>query len=248
MPTALIVDDEVLARNLMIEQLRAHPDIKVIGNVSGVAAATAFVAHTVPDLVFLDLDMPGKFGFELIAKLAATTRVLIVTASEAHALEAFAAGASDYLVKPVDPARLEAALERLALFAPRAGTEATAATPRHLDEAALASIPHVVAPGQIDMIAPANILWIEAEQNYTQVHSRLPDKKSLFRQTLTAWEESLPREPFQRISRSMVIRPAHIQSLSWTGRDETRVTFKESRQELFLGRAAALRLKALLKG
>jgi two-component system LytT family response regulator len=144
MPTALIVDDEALARNLMIEQLRAQPEIEVIGSVGGVAAAAAFVAQTIPDLVFLDLNMPGKFGFELITKLAATTRVIIVTASEAHALEAFAAGASDYLVKPVDPARLETALDRIALFAPRA--DAPAASP-DFSAASLAPIPHAVSPG-----------------------------------------------------------------------------------------------------
>jgi len=119
MPTALIVDDEALARTLMIDQLRAYPDIEVIGSAGGMAEAAAFVERTVPDPAFLDLNMPGRFGLELIAKLAATTRVIIVTASEAHALAAFAAGASDCLVKPVDPARLEAALDRIALFTPR---------------------------------------------------------------------------------------------------------------------------------
>jgi two-component system, LytTR family, response regulator len=248
MPTALIVDDEPLARTLMGAQLLAHPDIEVVGGVGSVAAAQAFVRHTPPDLVFLDLDMPGRFGLELIADLAATTRVIIVTASEEHALAAFDFGATDYLVKPVDPARLEATLERIALFTPRDGTATAAAAPLDLNNATLAPIPHVVAAGQIEMIPPADILWIESEQNYTQVHSRQPDHRSLIRQTLTAWEENLPAGLFQRISRSMIIRPAHIKTLSWSGRDDTRVTFKDSHKELLLGRAAAIRLKALLKG
>lgn len=248
MPTALIVDDEPLARTLMVEQLRAHPEIEVIGGVGNVVAATTFVRHTPPDLVFLDLDMPGRFGLELIAELAATTRVIIVTASEEHALAAFAAGATDYLVKPVDPARLEATLDRIALFAPRDTAEAAPAAHPEIDDPKLASIPHLGTAGHIEMIPPANILWIESEQNYTQVHSRQPDNKSLFRQTLTAWEDSLPDGHFQRISRSMIIRLAHIKALSWSGRDDTQVTFKGSQKALPLGRAAALRLKALLKG
>ena len=238
MTTALIVDDEFLARTLMAEQLSAHADIAVIGGVGSVHAALEFVQKTPPDLVFLDLDMPGHFGLKLIGDLAATTRVIIVTASETHALAAYAAGATDYLVKPVDPARLEATLDRIARFTPRAPADTTA----------LAPIPHAVATGQIEMILPANILWIESEQNYTHVHSRDPDTKSLVRQTLTAWEDSLPDGQFKRISRSMIIRLAHIKALSWTGRDHTRVTFKDSQKELLLGRVAALRLKALLKG
>lgn len=238
MTTALIVDDEFLARTLMAEQLSAHADIAVIGAVGSVRAALEFVQKNPPDLVFLDLDMPGHFGLQLIGDLAATTRVIIVTASETHALAAFAAGASDYLVKPVDPARLEAALDRIARFTPRVPA----------DDTAIAPIPHAVAAGQIEMILPANILWIESEQNYTHVHSRDPDTKSLVRQTLTAWEDSLPDGQFKRISRSMIIRLAHIKALSWTGRDDTRVTFKDSQKELLLGRVAALRLKALLKG
>lgn len=256
MTTALIVDDEFLARTLMAEQLSAHADIAVIGGVGSVRAALEFVQKTPPDLVFLDLDMPGHFGLKLIGDLAATTRVIIVTAYETHALAAYAAGASDYLVKPVDPARLEAALDRIARFAPRAPTDTTrslasdtpSGTSPDIDTTALAPIPHAVATGQIEMILPANILWIESEQNYTHVHCRDPDTKSLVRQTLTAWEDSLPDGRFKRISRSMIIRLAHIKALSWTGRDHTRVTFKDSQKELLLGRVAALRLKALLKG
>lgn len=244
MPTALIVDDEALARTLMAGQLLAFPEVEVIGVAGSVAAAREFVRSTHPDLVFLDLDMPGRFGLELITDLAATTRVIIVTASEKHALDAYAAGATDYLVKPVDPSRLEAALERIALFTPRSEPGASPG----LVSPDLAPIPHVGNAGHIEMIPPADILWIESEQNYTQVHSRNPDNKSLFRQTLTAWEENLPDNHFQRISRSMIIRLAHIKTLSWSGRDDTRVVFKDSQKELSLGRAAALRLKALLKG
>lgn len=247
MTTALIVDDEFLARTLMAEQLSAHADIAVIGAVGSVRAALEFVQKNPPDLVFLDLDMPGHSGLKLIGDLAATTRVIIVTASETHALAAYAAGASDYLVKPVDPARLEVALDRIARFTPRTPDTPSNTSP-DIGTTALAPIPHAVATGQIEMILPASILWIESEQNYTHVHSRDPDTKSLVRQTLTAWEDSLPDGRFNRISRSMIIRLAHIKALSWTGRDDTRVTFNDSQKELLLGRVAALRLKALLKG
>jgi two-component system LytT family response regulator len=200
-----------------------------------------------PDLVFLDLDMPGGFGLQLVRELDSSTRVIVVTASEAHALEAYETGATDYLVKPVNPTRLAVTLERIATFSHHSSSVSPGIAPP-IAVSAMEPISNVVQPGQIEMILPDKILWIEAEQNYTQIHAREPDSRSFFRQTMTGWAETLPVAFFSRISRSIIIRPAHIKTLSWSGRDVTMVNFLGTRKQLQLGRAPALRLKALLKG
>ena len=97
------------------------------------------------------------------------------------------------------------------------------------------------------MVQPDQILWIEAEQNYSKVHTRSPDHSVLFLRTMTGWEEDLPSSDFHRISRSLIIRTDHIKTLSWRGRDETKVSFHESAKILSLGRTAAARLRAHLK-
>ena len=121
MTTALIVDDESPARNLMADLLRAHPRVEVIGMAASVAEAVRFVRTRPPDLIFLDVDMPGGHGFDLIPALEKKTHLVFVTAHERFALDAFGVGATDYLVKPVAPARLAVTLERVAQFPPQAG-------------------------------------------------------------------------------------------------------------------------------
>ena len=106
MPTALLVDDEPLASARMRELLSVHPEIDVVGVATSVAEARAFLESRPPDVVFLDVEMPGGTGFDLLASVPDDTQVVFVTARERYAVQAFAAAALDYLVKPVDPERL----------------------------------------------------------------------------------------------------------------------------------------------
>ena len=245
MTTALIVDDESPARNLMAQLLRAHPMVDVIGMAANVAEAVRFVRTRQPDLIFLDVEMPDGRGFDLIPFLAKKTHLVFVTAHERFALDAFGVCATDYLVKPVAPARLAVTIERIVQFPPKAGqapdlAEAPAAPTR-------ARIPLGGATGRIDVIAPKKILWIEAEQNYSRIHLDQEPKSIIGHKTLSAWEETLAGNGFERITRSLLIQTEKIKHFTWKGRDETFVHFKDSEKVLALGRAGAIRLKALLQ-
>lgn len=231
----LIVDDEPAARQRLRVLLTAHPEIEVVGEVGSVAEASAFVEEQAPQLVFLDMEMPGGSGLGLERHLNKATRTVFVTAYPDYALKAFQFGAVDYLLKPVDPDRLAITIERL-----------------------LGGVPDIVPPGpsiidcmgisgQIERIPLDDILWIESFQNYTRVYLANAVKPSLCRQTMAAWEALLPADLFVRTGRTEIIHSARIRAVRWNSRAETSVSFNSSTWLLQLGRASALRLKASMK-
>jgi len=234
---ALIVDDEPPARVLLASMLACHAEIQIVGMVGSVAEARAFMQQEIPDLVFLDMEMPGAPGLDLQHDLPPGTLTIFVTAFADYALQAFDFGARGYLLKPVDASRLALVLERL-WQAP-----AGAAEPGETVE----DIECFVEEGRMVLISHARILWIEACQNYTMM--RLVDAGPLLMlaRTMTEWEHLLPKQGFERLSRSVIINLRRVQTVTWESRDETLVDFLESTHQLRLGRTAALRLKAQLK-
>src|SRR5262245_57536022 len=110
---ALIVDDERLARVELRRLLSAHPEIAIVGEAADGAGALEAAARLAPDLLFLDIQMPGMTGFELLERLEDVPQVIFTTAHDAFAIKAFEVNALDYLLKPIAPERLAAALERL---------------------------------------------------------------------------------------------------------------------------------------
>ena len=109
---ALIVDDERLARAELRRLLAAHPEIEIVGEAAHADEARDRIAELAPDLLLLDIEMPGASAFDLLASLDAAPAVIFTTAFDAHAVRAFEVSALDYLLKPIDPARLAAAVER----------------------------------------------------------------------------------------------------------------------------------------
>jgi two-component system LytT family response regulator len=109
---ALIVDDERLARAELRRLLAAHPDVEIVGEAAHAGEARDRIAQLAPDLLLLDIEMPGESAFDLLASLDAAPAVIFTTAFDAHAVRAFEVSALDYLLKPIDPARLAAAIER----------------------------------------------------------------------------------------------------------------------------------------
>ena len=233
--SALIVDDEQEVRQGLRALLEAHSEIQVVGEAASVAEALVFLQNHAPDILFLDMEMPGGSGLELERSLGRATRTVFVTAYPDYALKAFQFGAVDYLLKPVDPDRLALTIERL-----RGG------------------VPDVVAPvspvldcmgisGQIERIRISEILWIEAFQNYTRVYLAQAQKPALCRHTMSIWEGLLPTDVFVRLGRSEIIQLARVRALRWTSRDVNTVSFEGSDSSLPLGRTSALRLKVMLK-
>jgi two-component system, LytTR family, response regulator len=109
---ALIVDDERLARAELRRLLAAHPEIEIVGEAAHAEEARERIEQLAPDLLLLDIEMPGASAFDLLASLDAAPAVIFTTAFDAHAVRAFEVSALDYLLKPIDPARLAAAIER----------------------------------------------------------------------------------------------------------------------------------------
>lgn len=228
----LIVDDEPLARDLLASMLAVHPGIEVIGMAGSVAEARAFLERETPDLVFLDMEMPCAPGLDLRDDLPPGTHTVFVSAFADYALEAFDFGARGYLLKPVDSSRLALVLERLG--------------PQPV-EAEAGTIESVTDRGKISRIPLERILWIEACQNYTLVCQADLDSAVMVSRTMVDWERLLPKQSFERLSRSIIIHLRPIQTVRWQSRDETMVDFLDCKHRLSLGRTAALRLKVRLK-
>ena len=111
---ALIVDDERLARKELMKLLEDHPMIEVVGEAMNAEEATQMVNELNPDLLFLDIQMPGKTGFQLLEELDSVPLVVFTTAYDEFALKAFEVNALDYLLKPIQPERLSEAISKLA--------------------------------------------------------------------------------------------------------------------------------------
>ncbi|NBC19267.1 MAG: response regulator [Bacteroidetes bacterium] len=246
--TALIVDDEELARRGVRSRLRDVDDIEVVGECgSGRAAVEAIRAHA-PDLVFLDVQMPGLDGFDVIDTIGpeAMPVVLFVTAYDEYALRAFDVHALDYLLKPLDEDRFRQALhrarqrlreqsasafgQRLADLLAEVNTEVTPASSG--DDAPVDRFV-VKTGGRITFVEVAEIDWIEAAGDYVRLH--LGDRVHLLRETMKNLEASLDPERFLRIHRSTIINTDRLKELRPYGSSEYIVILKDG-TELKLSR------------
>jgi two-component system LytT family response regulator len=259
--TALLVDDEPHANERMRKLLAAHPEIELSGVAGNVAEARALLETTPQDVVFLDVEMPGGSGLDLLKSLPDGTKVVFVTAREKYAVQAFAAAALDYLVKPVDPERLADTVARIRKQA--AGTRGLSTGEREpgtddldADEAAalaalaLGDVVSVPLAGKTASLAVTvgYICWIESLRNYTRVALKPPAGVLLFRRRLIYWDKVLPAEAFARVSRSYIVQVAAIEQIEWSSRTETVVTFGEGVEPLALGRLPGTRLREILGG
>ena len=245
MPTALLVDDEPSASARLGDLLAAYGEIEVLGAVRSVELAAAFIEGRVPDIVFLDVEMPGGSGLSLLEKLPAETEVCFVTAYSKYAVSAYDFGAVDYLVKPVDPDRLEVAVTRIL----RAFGSKTAASVKSSDSPAKSLAATFVIPlrdgGAKTVIRCDDILWIEGMGNYSRICVAGAGTSMLVRRSLAQWEKDLPEKDFSRLGRSQLIRLERLALVTWQSRSETVLTFTGSTETLTIGRASAARLREI---
>jgi two-component system LytT family response regulator len=256
--TALLIDDEPLANSRMREMLAVHPEIEIIGVAGGLAEAKAFLDTRAPDVVFLDVEMPGGSGLDLLESVPDATQVVFVTAREKYAVQAFAVAALDYLVKPVDPERLADTVARLGKQAasewrrPGDASEpkddnlaAVDAVAPELGETVSAPLPGKATAG---VVTVGDICWIESLRNFTRVALKGPPRLMVFRRRLSEWDKLLPDGAFARVGRSLIIHLAMVQEIEWSSRHETQVMFVDGVEPLSLGRLPAIRLREILGG
>lgn len=203
MPRALLIDDERTARNDLRVLLAAHPEIEITGEAATTKAGRALLEQADYELVFLDIQILGRSGFELVPFVHAGARIIFVTAHNDYALRAFEVNALDYLLKPVKPDRLANALLRV-----RPATDAADAASEPPVHAGLALRPDDIvhlSSGAVARFAPvADLSVIEAEENYSRV--RLADGTAiLVRRSLKAWEDLLPPTHFLRVHRTTIV-------------------------------------------
>ncbi|MBS0631628.1 MAG: response regulator transcription factor [Verrucomicrobia bacterium] len=207
---ALLIDDERLARNELRRLLAAFPDLEIVGEAANAKQAREQLAALSPDLIFLDVQMPGETGMELLASLEAPVpHVIFTTAYDEFAVKAFELNALDYLLKPVDPARLAAAVEKLREKA--AGAETQAAKPAPRDRLAAEDKVFVREGDRCWFVEVKSIRLLESEGNYTRVHFDNAQPQ-LFR-SLNAMEERLDPKYFFRANRRQIINLAWIDKI-----------------------------------
>ena len=213
---ALIVDDEPLARRGVVVRLRKFKDIEIVGECEDGTSAVKKILELSPDVVFLDVQMPGMSGFEVIQALPKENLpgVIFLTAYEQHALRAFEVHALDYLLKPVDDERFAVAIERARKLAD--STSKLRMTERIL--AMLGQTPlnyasrFVVRSGaRMQIVLTDDTDWISAAGDYVELHVR--GRSHLLRQTMNSLEQELDPTKFLRIHRSSIVRTDHIVEL-----------------------------------
>ncbi|MDB6166051.1 MAG: Two component transcriptional regulator, LytTR family [Lacunisphaera sp.] len=207
---ALIVDDERLARNELRRLLAAHADIEIVGEAKDVPDAVEKIAALKPELIFLDVQMPGADGFSLLEQLnPPLPAIVFTTAYDEFAVKAFEFNALDYLLKPVDPNRLVAALEKLRS---RGGSGPLAGDPGQATHRLSPDDKVFVREGDRCWFVPVkNIRLLESEGNYTRLH--FDDQKPQLFRSLTAMEERLDNRHFFRANRKQVINLAWVDGI-----------------------------------
>jgi two-component system LytT family response regulator len=204
----LLIDDEADARAELRWLLSAHPTYTIVGEAATFAAARQLLRAGGYDVVFLDIQLFGGVGFDLVPDIAPPARIIFVTAYDRHALRAFEVNALDYLLKPVAPERFAAALARINAGTPLASLNAQPSPPTlfRADDTVLV---HTDAG---DRFLPlTQIAAIFSNENYSDVHLRTHER-FLTRRTLKSWEDALPAANFRRVHRQALVNLAHIAS------------------------------------
>lgn len=225
----LLIDDEELARQEMRYLLADFPDVAIIGEAADVRDALYKIRRFQPDLIFLDINMPGQSGFDLLAQLDESPRVVFVTAYDEYALRAFETNALDYLLKPVRSDRLQKALEHvretmLDTDSPQSGDGV------HIQPGQLRpeSLVFLKDGEQCFFVKLSDIFLLESEDNYVRVY--FGKEKPLHRKSLNALMEKLPLELFFRANRRQIINLNFISGIEPYFHGALRVTLKSGLQ------------------
>jgi two-component system LytT family response regulator len=231
---AIIVDDERLARKELRAMLSEHPEVEVAGEADSVVNAIELIRGVRPDVVFLDIQMPGDSGFELLERSDGRFKTIFVTAFDEYALRAFEVNALDYLLKPINPQRLSRAVKRLS-----AAQSVTTTAARKLEYEDRLFIDTGERSGFLKL---NNIECICGAGDYSEVFTS-DGKKTLVLKPLKEWEERLPERYFSRIHRSTIINLEYVDKIeNWFNRSY-RVYLRRVEEPFIMSRRYAARLK-----
>lgn len=242
-PSAVVVDDERLMREQIIDRLKeVWPELVIVGEASNGREAIAMVESLEPDIVFLDISMPGMDGIEAAQALAGRVHVVFVTAHDEYAIRAFEQGAVDYLLKPAEPERVALTCQRLRerlKQAPDPMTELLAQLSQRLGAGGPKPRQYIrwvqaSVGANIRMIPTSDILFFRAEDKYTRVQSR--GFEALIRKPIKELIDELDPDEFWQIHRATVVRVDAIQQVSRDFRGYQIVHVKGSEEKLQVSR------------
>jgi DNA-binding LytR/AlgR family response regulator len=246
----LIVDDEPVARKVLREELEQQSEVEIVGEAADGMAALAAIRELAPELIFLDLQMPGLSGFDVIRKLPSGGRipmVVIVTAFDQHAIKAFEAGALDYLLKPICQDRLAQAVDRAIRLRNRPG--ATAEQMASMQEIAESPqkrpVRRIVArSGEEYLLLNAEeVFAFEAEGDLVWIITA--KKRYLATQSLKVIQQKLQHTSFRRIHRKALVNIDHVRKMSTLSSQRWLVTLSNS-QEFIVSKRQARSVRQLL--
>jgi two-component system LytT family response regulator len=235
---AVVADDEVLARRKLRQLLAEDKDIEIVGECASALETIELVRATSPELLFLDIHMPGMDGFDVVAALSSradtTPRVIFTTAHDQYAVRAFEVNAVDYLLKPFTPERLRAAIQRVREQSqtgpqPSSPGNGASATPAVYTNRIIFK-----SRGRILFLPVTDIRWIGAEGNYVRLCTAT--ETHLLRETMAGLESRLDPRGFLRVHRSFIVNLKYVKEVRREGSGES-VVVLDSGQKVALGRS-----------
>ena len=197
---ALIVDDEPLARRELRRLLNAFPLVEILGEAGDIGEARTRIEELAPDVVFLDIQMPGGSGFDLLSQLDRVPRIVFTTAYDQYAVKAFEVNALDYLLKPIEPDRLAMAIAKLRPVAPANATPEPA-----MDQLFIKDGPRCW------FVPLREVRLFSAEGNYVRVHWGA--ERPLLGRSLVALEQKLDARRFFRANRAQIVNLDFIEQV-----------------------------------
>ena len=242
-PSAVVADDERLMREQIIDRLKeAWPELLIVGEASNGREAVAMVQSLEPDIIFLDISMPGMDGIEAAQALAGKVHVVFVTAHDEYAIRAFEHGAVDYLLKPAEPERVALTCERLRARlqqAPDPMNELLAQLSQRIGAGGIKPREYMrwiqaSVGANIRMIPTGDILFFRAEDKYTRVQTR--GFEALIRKPIKELIDELDPDEFWQIHRAIVVRVDAVEQVSRDFRGRQIVHVKGSSEKLEVSR------------
>ncbi len=234
---AIIVDDERLARKDLLLMLREFDNIEVVGEADSVTLALEIIRRKSPDIIFLDIQMPGESGFDLLEKAQTQAKIIFVTAFDEYAIRAFEVNAMDYLLKPISTERLTRTLERIELEEDPDNSQ--------IRQLSYDDRLFLIVNSHLRFLKVKQIIYINAAGDYSEIFTS-EGIKGLTQKTMKEWEMRLPETYFCRIHRSTIINMEYVDRLEDWFNYSLRIYLKGVDNPYVISRRYVSRLKERL--
>lgn len=239
---AILVDDERLARNTLRMMLEEYPVVDIVGEAESISNAILLIEKYDPDVIFLDIQLYGESGFDLLAQMDIHCHIVFVTAHDEHAIRAFNVNATDYLLKPVEPERLQKTIERLSTKRVTIQEDpAPKETNFEYDDNAFIQV-----DGNLKVVKIDTIKYIKA-QGYASILYYSDNRSGFVIKTLKDWEKILPPKHFVRIHRSTLINLEYVDKTEKWFNYTYRIFIRGVEEPLVMSRRYTAKLKRTFK-